>query len=209
MSARQTKQIIEISRQPDSDSVVGSVGLLTTLTAAGVQASAIAAPPPGSRPGPSAGRRKANTQTAVNLKRTIAKVARGKDRARKKATMASFPSEFRQAATIAPPATPASALPSPSPPPKSPEAGLTRTPPSSTGTGPYEEGKIRREKGKTEEEKGEIGRGISISGGDKAKTGRRRGRVSREEESQTRPSNGAPPSSLPPPWPHQSSSPSA
>ena len=100
MSARQTGQIIEISRQPDSESVVGPVGLLTTLTAAGLQAPAIAAPPPVSRPGPSAGRKKANTQTAVNLKRTVAKVARGKDRARKKAIMASSPSGSRQATTI-------------------------------------------------------------------------------------------------------------
>ena len=78
MSARQTEQIIEISRQPDSESVVGPVGLLTTLTAAGVQAPAIAAPPPVSLPGPSAGRKKANTQTVVNLKRTVAKVVRGR-----------------------------------------------------------------------------------------------------------------------------------
>lgn len=94
----------------------------------GAHSPAIAAPPPVSRPGPSARPKKANNLTAVSSKRTIAKAERRKDRARTKATRASSPPGSRQAATIAPPATPASASPSPPPPPKALEADLPCAP---------------------------------------------------------------------------------
>lgn len=84
---------------------------------------AIAAPPPASRPDPSAGPKKAGTLTAVSPKRTVAKAARRKDRARIKAARASSP-----------PSAPPPSQPPPSPPPPSPptrtvvEADLLRTP---------------------------------------------------------------------------------
>ena len=70
---------------------------------------AIAAPPPATRPDRSAGPKTADTLKAVSPKRTIAKAARRKDRARIKAVRASSPPS-------APPPSPSP----PSPPPPSP-----------------------------------------------------------------------------------------
>lgn len=96
---------------------------------AGVQPPAIATPPLGSRPDPSAGRKKANTLTAVSLKKKkIAKGARRKDRARKKATRTSSPPSSREAVAVVPTATPAPPPPLSPPPPEVPQAILPRTP---------------------------------------------------------------------------------
>lgn len=76
---------------------------------------AIAAPPPATRPDRSAGPKTADTLKAVSPKRTIAKAARRKDRARIKAVRASSPPS-------APPPSPSP----PSPPPPSPPSPPTR-----------------------------------------------------------------------------------
>lgn len=95
---------------------------------AGFQPPAIAAPPLVPRSDQSAGRKKANTVTAVSSKRAIAKGVRRKDRARTKSTRTSSPASSREAATIALTATPASPPQSSPPTPEVLEADLPRAP---------------------------------------------------------------------------------